>query len=125
MTDIKEQLENNVADIVHSFKRLYEEADMARTIVTSRLSQLQKQTKHFDSDSASSEKASLSNAEERPSKPTSQNRDTSNLEVRVVGRAERREERDKEKEKGKLSLAEQIKKMRGTQGSFSKQQPKK
>lgn len=41
VTEIKEQLENNVADIIQSFKRLYEEADTARLIVVKKLAEIQ------------------------------------------------------------------------------------
>lgn len=59
VTEIKEQLENNVADIIQSFKRLYEEADAARLIVVKKLAEIQEKEKFTESDKASSEKKSL------------------------------------------------------------------
>ena len=41
VTKIKEQFENNVNEITESFKRLYEEADMARMIVVKKLKEIQ------------------------------------------------------------------------------------
>jgi hypothetical protein len=38
---MREKLESNVSEIVFNFKRLYEEADTARLIVTRKLSEIQ------------------------------------------------------------------------------------
>jgi hypothetical protein len=38
---VKEKLENNVTDVINSFQRLYEEADIARQIVVAKLREIQ------------------------------------------------------------------------------------
>lgn len=42
---MREKLENNINDIVQNFKRLYEEADTARLIVTRKLKEIQEKEK--------------------------------------------------------------------------------
>ena len=41
ITEIKEKLESNVTEIVQYFKRLYDEADIARLVVVKKLKEIQ------------------------------------------------------------------------------------
>ena len=46
--EMREQLELNISDIVMNFKRLYDEADTARLIVTKKLKEISEKEKHLN-----------------------------------------------------------------------------
>ena len=128
---MREKLENNINDIVQNFKRLYEEADTARLIVTRKLKDIQEKEKLMqydpssDSEKDSSEKKASPKLEVLDKKARTQASDDAAKTGRKMAALANPEARARDKERTfqkPLTLEDQILKMKGNQATIAKNQ---
>lgn len=124
---MREKLEDNINDIVQNFKRLYEEADTARLIVTRKLKEIQDKEKllqydpHHDSENDSEKKSSpkLEVQDKKARPPNSEDPKTNRKAPGQPNSEVRPRERTLQKP---LTLEDQILKMKGNQATIAKNQ---